>query len=223
MKMKQFILLTLFLILNICSGQNFDKTLPKSYQKVFETKGDLDKDGIEEIVYVYNTDKKIENLGFERELYICKIIDGKIKLWTNNKSILWKSNDFGFYSENRFKMSIEIANNTLILTQTFNSNSRHSQTYKNIFRFQNNDWFLIGSNCTYDDNCEFNFEYDINFSIKKVIVSEEYHNCEDDEKIPPKSYYKNFTYNFKEIPKMEGFISGKNQIKIPKTKKYFYY
>jgi hypothetical protein len=221
--MKQIIVITTFFILNICFGQNFDETLPKSYQKISETKGDLDKDGIEEIVYVYNTDKEIKNFGFERELYICKITDGKRKLWKKNKSILWKSKDSGFYSENGVEMTIEIVNSTLILKQTFNSNSRHSQTYKNIFRFQNNDWFLIGSNCSYDDTCEFNFEYDINFSTKKVNVSEEYHSCEDDEKVTQKNYYITFKYNFKEIPKMDSFTAGKKELKIPKTGKYFYY
>ena len=222
-QMKQILIIIIYLFINICVGQNFEETLPKKYHKVIETKGDLDNDGIDEIVYVYDTDKEVEELGFERELYICKVIDDKIKLWKKNKSILWKSKDGGFYSENGIEMSIEILNNTLILKQTFQSNSRHSQTYKNIFRYQNNDWYLIGSNCTHDDNCEFNFAYDINFSTKKVIVSEKYHNCEDNQKQTQKNYYKTFKYDFKETPKMDNFVAGKKEINIPKTRKYFYY
>lgn len=222
MKMKQITLIMVFLFLNICSAQNFDTTLPKSYKKILEVKGDLDKDGIDEIVYVYNTDKEVEDLGFERELYICKIKNGIIKLWKQNKSILWKSNDCGFFSEDGVQMSLKIVNNTLILKQTFNSNTRNSQTYKNIFRFQNNDWFLIGSNCSFDAICYSTTHYDINFSINKVIVSEEFHNC-NDEAIPKKNYYETFTYNFSEIPKMDGFIAGKTEIEIPNTEKYFQY
>lgn len=219
--MKKIILILPLFISQICFGQNFDEILPKSYLKISEAKGDLDKDGIDEIVYVYNTDKEINDLGFERELYICKIIDGKRKLWKKNNSILWNSKEGGFFSENI--MTIEILKNTLILKQTHSSNSKHSITYKNIFRFQNNDWYLIGSNCTDETICSFKFVYEINFSTNNVNFSEEYSNCEDIENYTQKNYYKIFKHNFKEIPKMDGFRAGINKFKIPKIKKYVYY
>ncbi len=225
--MKTFlrnILVVVAFVFSICStGQNFEQSLPSGYVKVLEAKGDLDKDGVEEIVYVFNTDVKVAEKGFERELFICKTFNNNVKVWKNNKSVLWYSND-SFYSENGITLSVEMSNNTLIISQTRNTNSRHTQTSKTIFRYQNEDWFLIGSTFNFDDTCAFSYQYDINFSTKKVIVDETYDSCDDDDdKNQPKDLNKGFKYPFLAIPRMDGFTPGSCNLKIPNSDRYFYY
>jgi hypothetical protein len=194
----------------------------KNYKIITETKGDLDKDGIDEIVYVFDTDKPDGKNGLKRILYICKQLDGKIKVWKSNGSILRSNKDCGFCIDAGVNLSIKIKNNTLITEQSFNHNSRHFSTWKNIYRYQNADWFLIGS--TYDDydTCDFDYKYDINFSTKQVSVAYTYGDCDDGKKIPKDSFY-NFKYPFKTVPKMDGFTPGRAELKIPANGKYFYY
>ena len=73
--MKYLLILTSFLTLGASAQQLPDFIIPANYSKVLETKGDLDKDGTEEIVYVFDTDKKDNYGGLFRVLYICKNIN----------------------------------------------------------------------------------------------------------------------------------------------------
>ncbi|WP_419699572.1 hypothetical protein [Mucilaginibacter sp. NFX135] len=61
-----------------------DIVIPTGFKKLMETKGDLDKDGIPELVVVFDTPKKVE-LGTERQLWIYKQNGSTWKLW--HKSI----------------------------------------------------------------------------------------------------------------------------------------
>ncbi|KQM65254.1 hypothetical protein ASE74_10340 [Pedobacter sp. Leaf216] len=223
MKKLPFIFLSLIIISLKSNSQTLpDFFPPKNYKMVTQTKGDLDKDGIEELVIVFDTDKADGENGFKRMLYICKQINGKNKLWKSNSSILKSSKDCGFCIDAGVNLSVKIKNNTLITEQSFNHNSRHYSTWKNVYRYQNADWFLIGS--TYDDydTCDFDYKYDINFSTKQVSVAYTYGDCDDGTKIPKDSFY-NFKYPFKALPKMDGFIPGQIELKIPANGKYFYY
>lgn len=223
--MPRYLLTTLFLFI-VTNGysQNLqDFKVPPNYQLVQKVEGDLDNDGINETVYAYNTATKQGEKGMKRILYITKKVNGKMKLWKMNSSVLWSSEDCGFYASEGVPLEMEIKRNTLSISQTFNHNSRHSSTYKSIFRYQHEDWFLIGSTHHDFDNCDFDFSYDVNFSIGKVIIDKTYSSC--DEQTTPSQEDESFTfqYKFPEIPKMDGFVAGNKEINIPNTKQYFRY
>lgn len=199
-----------------------DFTVPKGYEKILETKGDLDKDGKDEVVMVFNTDKIINKIseGLERKLYILKNINGKLKIWQESSNLLFDSKE-GFYPESN-ELELSIKNNCLIIFQSYFSNSRHTVTSKNTFRFQNGDFYLIGALVQFDDTCEFNFSSEINFSTGKVIVDDQYSECDSGyEREVPKNYYKEFTYKLPKLIKMNDYKMGKNEIKIPNSKKSF--
>lgn len=201
-----------------------DFAVPKSYTKILEVEGDLDKDGKPELVSVYNTNKQDGKIGFFRVLYICKVVGGKVKLWQENRSVLRSSSDCGFCVDKGIDLSVDIKNNALAISQTFNHNSRHYSTHKDIFRYQNAGWYLIGSTFNEYDTCDFDFKYDINFSTKQVNVALTYGTCDGDEdkKMPEDQYFK-FKYPFKTLPKMDDFKPGKVELKIPGSKLFFYY
>ncbi|GGG42652.1 hypothetical protein [Epilithonimonas arachidiradicis] len=217
-----------FLALILCSilqSQELkDFAIPKTYEKILEIKGDLDKDGKDEVVMVFNTDKIINKIseGLERKLYILKNINGKLKIWQENSNLLFDSKE-GFYPESN-ELELTIKNNCLVIFQSYFSNSRHTVTSKNTFRFQNGDFYLIGALVKFDDTCEFNFSSEINFSTGKVIVDDQYSDCDSGyEREVPKNYYKEFTYKIPKLIKMNDYKMGKNEIKIPNSKKSFYY
>lgn len=221
--MKIFFSLFLLLFLSDFYAQNLKEfTVPKNYIKVLETQGDLDKDGIDETVIVYNFGEKIENEGYKRKFYILKKINGNLKIWKENSNIL-DSSGAGFYPEDN-QLEVTIKNNCLVISQLLFTNSRHTDTSKHTFRFQNGDFYLIGAVNKFDDTCEFNFSNEVNFSTGKTIIDEKYSECDGDEnrKIP-KDYHKEFIHKFNALIKMNDFKIGKNQFKIPNSDKYFNY
>lgn len=219
---KVFSFLIIFLFTFSYSQELKDFAIPKAYEKILETKGDLDKDGKDETVVVFNTDKTAESAssGFIRKFYILKNVNGKLKIWKENFDLIFDSKT-GFYpDENHLELSIK--NNCLIIFQSYFSNSRHTVTSKNTYRFQNGDFYLIGALMKFDDTCEFNYSDEINFSTGKVIVSEEYSDCDSGyERKVPENYYKEFTYKLPKLIKMNEYKMGKNEIKIPNSKKSF--
>ncbi|SHG38519.1 hypothetical protein [Pedobacter caeni] len=196
---------------------------PAGFKEVLKTEGDLDKDGINEIVYIYNTTRKSGEDGFYRVLYICKRENGKIRLWKENHSVVWEYERYGRIFEEIPDLNMNIKNNTLIIEQVFNSNSRHSHKYKSILRYQKGDWYLIGSTYNDYDTCAFDFEYDINFSTSKVSVAYTYGDCDDGSPAPPKDEYLSFSYPFKKLLKMDEYNPGRNEHKIPGKTRSFYY
>lgn len=218
-KLFSFLASLLFLISQSQELKNFE--ILKGYEKILETKGDLDKDGKDETVVVFNTNIKTKSEGFERKFYILKNITGKLKIWKENSSVIIDSK-YGFYPTDN-KLDVQIKNNCLLISQLFFTNSRHSDTSKYTFRFQNGDFYLIGSKYQLDDTCEFNFTYEVNFSTGKTIVDEQYSSCDENKIDIPKDYYKEFIHKFTALKKMNGFRIGENKFKIPNSNKYFYY
>lgn len=221
--MKNFLSFFAIIFFSALQSQELKEfTIPKNYEKILETKGDLDKDGKDETVIVFNTDKKSESeyAGLVRKFYVLKNINGKLKIWKENSNLIFDSKE-GFYPESN-ALELTIKNNCLVIFQSYFSNSRHTVTSKNTYRFQNGDFYLIGALVQFDDTCEFNFSDEINFSTGKVILSEEYSDCDDgsNRKIP-KNYHKEFTYKLPKLIKMNEYQMGKNEIKIPNSKKSF--
>jgi len=219
---KSFLILLSFFSLRSSAKQLMELKIPASYHQVMEVEGDLDKDGQKEVVFVYDTGKKDGDLGFFRVLYICKIVNGKTKVWKRNTSVLRSSKDCGFCVDNGIDLNVEIKNNALIIEQTFNHNSRHYSKVRNVFRYQNANWFLIGSTYNDYDTCDFDFKYDINFSTKHVVVAETYGTCDEEKEMPEDRFYK-FKFPFKSIPTMDGFKPGKVALAIPNSKRHFFY
>lgn len=215
----------LLLIAGLYAQNLKDFSVPKGYQKIAEAKGDLDKDGQDETVIIFNTDKKTnldDRDDFLRSFFILKDIDGKLKIWKENNTVLFSSG-MGFYPEDNAPPEISIKNFSLSITQIFNTNSRHTQTYKHTFRFQNGDFYLIGSHDRFEDTCDFNYLNEINFSTGKVIKDEEHSSCDEERKVIPKDIHKEFIHPFKTLIKMNNFRIGENKFKIPGSKNQIYY
>lgn len=96
-------------------------------------------------------------------------------------------------------VSIEIKNNTLVIVQETYNNSRRTERSKVIFRYQNNDWFLIGSTYRYWDTCDFDHRCDINFSTNQVIITDISGDCDDVDYRNNGTSVKKFNYQFKKV------------------------
>jgi len=220
--MKKSFTLLLVLMISVSPAQMLkDFTVPKEYKKFLEVKGDLDKDGKDETVIIFDTNKKTASEGFERKLYFLKNIKGKLKIWEEN-SLLIIDSKYGFYPTDN-QLDVKIKNHCLIISQLYFTNSRHTAAYKHIFRFQNGDFYLIGALYKFDDTCDYHILNDINFSTGKIIIDEQYSSCDDEVKNLPKDYHKEFTHQFKSLIKMNDFRIDENKIKVPNSNKYLNY
>lgn len=226
--MKNFFTLFTILLFTISQSQELKNfVVPKDYEKIAETKGDLDKDGIDETIIIFDSPKKVESFynrkSPQRELFILKNSSGKLKIWTKNSTIILPK-EIGFSPESNPLPEITIKKGTLIVTQSFSTNSRHTQTYKHTYRYQNDDFYLIGSLQNFDDTCEFNMYDEINFSTGKAIVDQKYYPCfTEDKTAPAADFHKEFNYKLKKLIKMNNFKPGENSIKIPNSDKHLQY
>lgn len=225
--MKKLISLLVILSISILTAQKLNNfVIPKGYIKIVEIKGDLDKDGKDETVIVYNSDKRNYeefNRGFQRVIFILKNNKRKLKIWKKNSTVILGSKT-GFSSEHNTLPEVIIKNGAIIISQSYNTNSRHTYTYKHTYRFQNNDFYLIGSVVKFDDTCQFNRFSEVNFSTGKVIVDNQYFPCFENDKEPlEKDFHKEFNYKWETPIKMNNFTPGETVIKIPNSDQYFIY
>ncbi|MGN7709047.1 hypothetical protein [Chryseobacterium sp. 22543] len=224
--MRPIFLFLAFLSVTSLPAQNLKNfSVPKGYTQIVEAKGDLDKDGKDETILIFNTNIKAsdkQNLegtnDYKRVFYILKKGNSGLKVWNENSTLLFSSG-FGFYPSDN-TLEINIKNNCLIIEQQFFTNSRHTQQYKHTFRFQNGDFYLIGSHDHFEDTCEFSFTNEINFSTGQVIVDREYSSCDDDTKVPENSH-KEFSHKFPALIKMNDFLIGDHKFKVPGSKEDF--
>lgn len=226
--MKLFLSFLSFIIFTTFQSQELkDFVIPKGFKKILTTKGDLDKDSKEEVIMIFDSTKKVESLynrkSPQRELFILKNYNGKLKIWKKNSTIIFPK-EIGFSPEYNSLPEIAIKNGTIIINQSFSTNSRHTMTYKHTYRFQNGDFYLIGARRDFDDTCEFNMYDEINFSTGKAIVDQKYYPCfPEDKTAPAEDFHKEFNYKLKKLVKMNNFKPGDNLIKIPNSDKHLQY
>ncbi len=149
--------------------------LPDSYFVVDTVSGDLDKDGIMELVVAYNTKKQEEDFeNVPRELRIYKKENGLWVLWKRSSQALYGSQEGGMMGDPFGQ--IEIINGILHISQGGGSSWKWAHTDK--YRYQNGEFNLIGYTSLDGRLCEYWEKVDFNLSTGKMIVKKEYEDCE---------------------------------------------
>lgn len=104
--------------------------------------GDLNKDGINDIAVVIEEDKKAENEAPRRALLIAfGNKDNTYTLSTIAENAILKADEGGIWGDPLEGISID--RGSVLIKFYGGSNWRWYRTYR--FRFQNNDWYLIGA------------------------------------------------------------------------------
>lgn len=173
--MKQTIYTFIILLSILQSGLGQEIPVPENLSIVDTITGDLDKDSIKELVVAYNTDSENELEGVERELIIYKPENNKWIVWKTTRQALYASRDGGMMGDPFGEIRIE--NGILIINQNGGSSWKWSITDK--YRFQNDDFYLIGYTSNYGKPCEYWEEVDFNLSTGKMTVKKEFETCHD--------------------------------------------
>ena len=205
----------IFLALTFSSFAITDVTVPKGYELIATAKGDLDKDKVDDLVLVYDTNEE-GDYGVVRELQIFKNKNNKWNLWHKSRGAIMSSLEGGPAGD-PFE-SIEINNGVLIITHYGGSRGKWGYTHK--FRFQNGDFYLIGATCEEEVYPEYSGLFDYNLSTGAIEVYID--RIKDDLVIydinDENSWYydtKEYTDNIKpnKTYKLNEFILGNNFVK----------
>lgn len=194
--------------------------IPAGYTRVAEATGDLDKDGKEEVVFIYDSEPDKQD-NFERILYIFRNTGGKFNLWRKKVLAVLPAHSMPQYTTVK---DLKISRNCIVLKQEEFPGGRNLTLYTHIFRFQQNDWYLIGSRTSMNTNCYGAQISEVNFSTGDVVVSfEPDGGCDgEDNPQPPKSR-KQYKHTFTTLPLLDQLKLGENTLKIPGCKETIYY
>ena len=158
--------------------------VPKGYSLFQQYKGDLNKDGKPDVVLMIKGTDKSKWVDDEyrgrldrnrRGLIILFKRDGGYELIAENDECFSSENEDGgvYYAP---ELDFYIKNNTLILHY---AHGRYGY-WKYIFRYQNNDFELIGYFGSYDRGPVVLYITDVNFSTRTCVYKENI-NADDDE------------------------------------------
>lgn len=153
--------------------------IPEGYTIIERIDGDLDNDGNLEAVVAFNTEEVNENSykNVTRELVVYKETEGKWVKWKSSLQALYGSRDGGMMGDPYDTMYIE--KGVLEVVHFGGSSWKWSITDK--YRYQDNEFYLIGYTSTSGAPCEYFEIADFNVSTGKIIVEKEWEDCESEE------------------------------------------
>lgn len=189
--------------------------LPKGWSVIKDLKGDLDKDGVDERVVVYNCGE-IDNangISCERELRIFRKGKANWDIWKRTKNPLYTS-DAGGMMGDPFD-NIEIKKGVLVISHMGGSRYKWAMTHR--YRFQNDDFYLIGASSTYGTPCEYWQELDYNLSTGNITFDLEPDDCELEtyETELPQEFHKKWKKPLKKPIRMVDYHLGEFLIQVP--------
>ena len=151
--------------------------------------GDLDKDNVPEKVIVLNTGETTD-WGKVREIQILKQEAGKWKVWKSSVNAIRKSEQGGMMGDPF--AGIEIVKGILLVQHEGGSSWKWNYTDK--YRYQNDQFELIGHTTFYGKLCESFSELDYNLSTGSAIATVETFTCEDFEEVDSTKETEEFKY-----------------------------
>lgn len=192
---------------------------PATLINIKEAKGDLDGDKEDELVAVYDT-KREGDLGTEREIHIFKKKADKWNLLHKSIGAVLQSKGGGMMGDPFEELTIE---NGAIVIRHFGG-SREKWNYTHRYRFQKDNWFLIGATLVFSSPCEASNTYDYNLSTGKVDVTDTIESCDEagEPKGKPKTKTSSAIVKSQKPVLMDGFSPGNQEVKISKDKSFFF-
>ncbi len=157
-------------------SKNWKDFLPKGQKSDTITTGDLNKDGLEDLVIVYQPEKllKKENSTGRTLRILLKLNDGNYQLAAESKGAV-----AGESMNNIYFSGLEIKKGLLIINHDF---IRGGSVHK--YRYQNDGFYLIGAESRTGDASYYS-GIDYNLSTGKYILT--YDNWDDNKDLPKSS------------------------------------
>ena len=219
MKKILFSIVISFFYLIIYSQQKYIENLDENLnlEIIEQVSGDLNNDGIDERVIVYNTNR-MTDFGIEREIHIYRMKNDNWELWIKTTKGLRKSEEFGMVGD----FGIEVKNKTLVIYHSGGGNWKWVETHK--YRFQDDSFYLIGVTIQYGTLCNYWQNLDYNLVTGDIHYKKEFEICnENGEWVKSKFESENFNNKPIKLPNLLNIEIGKNKIITPKLRAEMYY
>jgi len=179
-------------------------------------KADLNGDGDTDRLEVVTTKEENDGLGFKRELVVYTGEGADLDAWYTAEDVILSTLHGGTMGDPLQGVSIE---NGTIVVRHFGG-SREKWRYVHRFRWQNDDFQLIGVTVESDDPCTELTTLDYNLSTGSADYSTTPQDCETGEKgnTAILSFQKK-----QSLPSMNGFTTGEYSIQGPGMAEAVYY
>lgn len=162
-------------LVNFTIGNAQRLNIPENYVLIDSISGDLDNDGISELVVAYNTKPQLDyHENIQRELIIYKLKNSEWVVWKSSLQALYGSTEGGMMGDPFGEIKIENG----ILTITHQGGSSWKWYVIDKYRYQNEDFYLIGYTSNYGKPCEYFSTVDFNLSTGKLLYKKEFEKCE---------------------------------------------
>lgn len=209
-KMKKILFFSVFILFVCCSlsanaaekttmakqGKTVEELVPKGWVGIRSEKADFDKDGIADLVVIATPDYRENILVREDDGYETNCNKPIITFYRGNANgvyTLWKQNDNVIPAEDEF-VSVDYGmtvNAKAVVTFSwslfYSAGSSSNDSMKVVFRFQNDDFYLIGRDEESQSRMSgevVQVSYNYLTNKKQTITS----NCFDD-KVKPKEHW----------------------------------
>ncbi len=157
------------------SGTKVESFIPKGWHVHEKAEGDLNKDNLPDLAAVIEADKPVKNLKETDNdqqprilLVAFKQADGSYKLSIQSNESIMLSNEGGVFGDPWEGLSVE--RGSFLVRFYGGSSSRWGYAYR--WRFQENDWFLIGATYTESSTHDGSYEkYDFNLITGATEIS----------------------------------------------------
>ncbi|MES2702438.1 MAG: hypothetical protein V4649_07360 [Bacteroidota bacterium] len=182
---------------------------PPGCTRIVEAKGDLDNDGVAELVVIYNTPGH-GDFGTLRHLCVYKQRGGQWQLWHRNKTVILPSDHGGTWGDPFEKL--EVRNGSIIITHF--GGSMYKWLYRHVYRYQHNNWYVIGATSDYFIECRWSKTLDYNLSTGKATFTSITEECDNGDNKKVLSKHRSTLVNKRGPRLMDKFTPGENEMTI---------
>lgn len=203
--------------ITIKKAKTLEEFTPKFWTLRDKQFGNLENSPEDEAVCVYET--PIEgDLGFLQSLAIYKKEGENWILWYQSTNPILSTKHGGMMG-NPYD-GISIKNKTIIVNHF--GGSRQKWHYTHRYRFQNNDWYLIGASVNFGSPCDYFQSLDYNLSTGDAVLDYSSEDCNENNRAQTKSW-KEKIHKKIPLPLMNEFQVGENKIELKNRKTEMYY
>lgn len=222
MILRRNILTAFYILITISSidAQNLDSL---SLTKLDSELGDLDSDGIDELVVVYDSNIPTE-FGNCRILHIYKkntnsslINPPEWLLWKHSSSAVYPSDSGGGMGDPYD--GIEIKDGILSIAHFGGTSWKWTHIHK--YRFQDGDFFLIGLTKNSFMNPRF-MRSDYNLSTGKLVYTDKLDGLDDNGNEVKEIYVDETIYHKVALPRIDNIVIGEIEVTLPESGKVVY-
>ena len=192
--------------------------LPADLKMLSKAQGDLTKNGIDEQVFV--VEPLVEEAEYmeapPRRVQVYRLAEGEWQLWQEIPGGVLSADEGGMFGDPFQEVTIK--RGALVIEHYGGSRIRWHYTHR--FRWQNEQWQLIGATIVYGAPCDYWHTYDYNLSTDKVVAKWEVEDC-DTEETTVDSF--SFDHRIRPLPNMADFIPGETAVEVPERDTEFYF